>query len=879
MKKFHKRKIWISSLLALSLLINVLSASAEEIGNDSESAASETEQSYAESPIVSEDVSKRGENEKHFLCEDGSYIAVAYADAVHEKNAQDEWIEIDNTLALENNRIENNSESFHASFSETANPAADLSANAGERLNTGAADDFESQLVSIESKEHRLSWSLSAASMLNAQQTAQLQQQGCVLETAPNDLSALSQSEQFIGALPAKQLYQHSLSPLSEAEIQNNINSQSDETNYQKTIAPKAVSSVLYQNAFGDKVDLQYTVAPGKIKEDIILRESAAFRSYTMNIDANGLTAVKSENNTVEFRNADGTVVLIIQTPYMYDSADEFSYEIDIIIEQTENIVSITYAPDSDWIDSSERVYPITIDPTVQFKDSKTSSIVDTFVHEGDGTCCPGITPSTHDRLYIGRKGNKIHRAYFKINTLPNIPAGSFISSAAVYAQCYNGTSSSRPFSINKVTSSWDASTLGWNPQPASTDITGIEDGVNRGEINGVAQPDKPNILAFCYCRDTIARMYNGNMTNNGFMIHYTSETDNDYNSIYSYENANTAGRAHISVGYIEPANIAAGTYYIRNKHSGHYLDAENKGGSGTNVVQYAFNGSTNQQWKIERQSNGLYVLKPTYNTGLALDVYGASDSNSANIQVYNFNNSSAQQWYIIENNDGGYRILSRCSNGKKGVTVQNASTSSGANVFQYDYTDNAGENDEWWLEKCNEMATLTLFSLPNGGHSWFTVKNNIGAAIKVGVYNIAIGEEISIGTFGNQQGHCGIWYNIESYYADNSSYIGRVSLSETISINELNEMTEYIRRNDTWSVYYNCSRFAGSIWNLATNNDIDINLISTPTAVANAIKKKSNYQTNRTFQKQEKSSVGYVKNSGDWIFETSTSFSSSISN
>ena len=80
--------------------------------------------------------------------------------------------------------------------------------------------------------------------------------------------------------------------------------------------------------------------------------------------------------------------------------------------------------------------------------------------------------------------------------------------------------------------------------------------------------------------------------------------------------------------------------------------------------------------------------------------MYGASGSNSANIQVYNFNNSSAQQWYIIENNDGGHRILSRCSNDQRGVTVQNASTASGANVFQYDYTDNAGENDEWWLER-----------------------------------------------------------------------------------------------------------------------------------------------------------------------------------
>ena len=39
MSKFNKRKAWISSLIALSLLVNVLSASAEEIGNDSESVA------------------------------------------------------------------------------------------------------------------------------------------------------------------------------------------------------------------------------------------------------------------------------------------------------------------------------------------------------------------------------------------------------------------------------------------------------------------------------------------------------------------------------------------------------------------------------------------------------------------------------------------------------------------------------------------------------------------------------------------------------------------------------------------------------------------------------------------------------------------------
>ena len=702
--------------------------------------------------------------------------------------------------------------------------------------------------------------------MLNTQQAGQLQQQGCVLETTLIDSPVLYQSEQFIGALPAKQLYQHSLSSLSEAEIKNNINSQQEETNYQKTIVIKAVSSVLYQNAFGDKVDLQYTVAPGKIKEDVILRENSAFHSYTMNVDTNGLTAVKSENNTVEFLKTDGTSVFTIQTPYMYDSADECSYDIDIIIEQTGNIASITYTPDSNWINSGERVYPITIDPSVQAVSSlNRSSISDTYVHEGNGSCCSGINPSTHDRLYIGRKGNRIHRAYFKINTLPTIVSGSYINQAEVYAQCYNGTTTSKPFSINKVTSSWNDSTLGWSPQPASTDIQG-----------GVERNTNYNVIQFNNCRAAIASLYNGNMANNGFMIHYTSETDNDYNSIYSYENANTSGCPYMVIYYTSPAGIATGTYYIRNKHSGHYLDAENKGGSGTNVLQYAFNGSTNQQWKIERQSNGLYVLKAVYNTGLALDVNNASESNSANIQVYNFNNSSAQQWYIIENNDGGYRILSRCSNGQKCVTVQNASTASGANVFQYDYTDNAGENDEWWLipidQVCLQIGIYSSsYEAPSaliGGHSFLSFKNISSFIIPIGPILLQPNEEMTLTKWWQKNSndstiHAGIWYNRDTAIS-NTSLSRFIYITENITGCALVNIENYIKTHDSYHlINNNCCTLSTDIWNEVCVTQLGNFNPDMPAALMYSIAAHDG-QTGKTFA-HNPTKMGYMDN-GNFI-------------
>ena len=702
--------------------------------------------------------------------------------------------------------------------------------------------------------------------MLNTQQAGQLQQQGCVLENTSNDSPVLYQSEQFIGALPAKHLYQHSLSSLSEAEIKNNINSQQEETNYQKTIVIKAVSSVLYQNAFGDKVDLQYTVAPGKIKEDVILRENSAFHSYTMNVDTNGLTAVKSENNTVEFLKTDGTSVFIIQTPYMYDSADECSYDIDIIIEQTGNIASVTYTPDSNWINSGERVYPITIDPSVQAVSSlNRSSISDTYVHEGNGSCCSGINPSTHDRLYIGRKGNRIHRAYFKINTLPTIVSGSYINQAEVYAQCYNGTTTSKPFSINKVTSSWNDSTLGWSPQPASTDIQG-----------GVERNTNYNVIQFNNCRAAIASLYNGNMANNGFMIHYTSETDNDYNSIYSYENANTSGCPYMVIYYTSPAGIATGTYYIRNKHSGHYLDAENKGGSGTNVLQYAFNGSTNQQWKIERQSNGLYVLKAVYNTGLALDVNNASESNSANIQVYNFNNSSAQQWYIIENNDGGYRILSRCSNGQKCVTVQNASTASGANVFQYDYTDNAGENDEWWLipidQVCLQIGIYSSsYEAPSaliGGHSFLSFKNISSFIIPIGPILLQPNEEMTLTKWWQKNSndstiHAGIWYNRDTAIS-NTSLSRFIYITENITGCALVNIENYIKTHDSYHlINNNCCTLSTDIWNEVCVTQLGNFNPDMPAALMYSIAAHDG-QTGKTFA-HNPTKMGYMDN-GNFI-------------
>lgn len=140
----------------------------------------------------------------------------------------------------------------------------------------------------------------------------------------------------------------------SVAEIKTEEQAE-DEAEYEKSVVKKAVSSILYENAMGNGIDVRYTVAPYSVKEDIVLREKTVFHSYTMHVDANGLTAVKIEDNRVEFRDAEDQMVFTLKTPYMYDAADAVSGDIEVAVVQKGEDCTITYTPDSAFTRPAQR--------------------------------------------------------------------------------------------------------------------------------------------------------------------------------------------------------------------------------------------------------------------------------------------------------------------------------------------------------------------------------------------------------------------------------------------------------------------------------------------------------------------------------------------
>lgn len=165
---------------------------------------------------------------------------------------------------------------------------------------------------------------------------------------------------------------------------------------------------------------------------------------------------------------------------------------------------------------------------------------------------------------------------------------------------------------------------------------------------------------------------------------------------------SNISSNAYNKAAFIQDGGI----YFIKNKNSGRYLDVNNGTDSnGRNVAQWNYNGSNAQKWKVVHVGNGLYKLVSQVGSKRrVLDVRYNNNNNKTNIDIWSDGNSPERRFRIVLNRDGySYRILSKCSNFTKGVTVQGASCQKGANVFQYQY--NASENDEWIFERADKYS------------------------------------------------------------------------------------------------------------------------------------------------------------------------------
>jgi hypothetical protein len=140
----------------------------------------------------------------------------------------------------------------------------------------------------------------------------------------------------------------------------------------------------------------------------------------------------------------------------------------------------------------------------------------------------------------------------------------------------------------------------------------------------------------------------------------------------------------------------ATGTGYqrISVRHSGMSLDvANNSTGNNAAVVQYPWNGGTNQQWRVQSIGGGYYHIVARH-SNRCLDVASASTADGASVIQYTCGSGHNQQWQLADAGGGYVRAVARHSG--KCIDLPSSSTQQFVQFKQYPC--NGGANQQFQL-------------------------------------------------------------------------------------------------------------------------------------------------------------------------------------
>lgn len=103
--------------------------------------------------------------------------------------------------------------------------------------------------------------------------------------------------------------------------------------------------------------------------------------------------------------------------------------------------------------------------------------------------------------------------------------------------------------------------------------------------------------------------------------------------------------------------------------------------------------------------------------------------------------------------------------------------------------------------------------------HVFLYFENFSDETIKVGKYNLAPGDEVSVGCFGTEGPRGGgVYYNLES---ELTHYNSLMAVSTMLDEDELEDVSRKIKSVNRWDPIFNCYYFASRAWNAGAEKDV----------------------------------------------------------
>ena len=666
-KKFLLKLISGCAILSLTLSIPSLAIDNTNSNNNESQSSS----------LYTEVVSMREATKKVFKTDTGAYIAAVYDGPVHFQDIHGNWQNIDNRLVKTEVKINQIDKTVAINDSNIVSYLENTANDVTFRL----PDQLSKQTpIQISTDKYTLSFTIAdVQSSIDSYIVPQT-----TLEKNKKALQTLTADEQ-------KKIEQ-----TAALSVDN-----------QKSVLE-------YSDVFPD-VTAQYVINGQSLKENLILKTKPKLDRFSFVFTYEGLTAITYENGVVEFKPSDdlnGEPVYRISPPCMYDSGEGYSDEIEVEYQTTETGGIYSLIPDSDWLNAQERIYPVTLDPSIGAGTSQVSTnIIDDGVTESD----PNKNYYAYDRMYVGSNlvgsSGKNCWAYIRFRNFNTVlPANVYVDSAYLnlyhYPTASYQTATNKTMHVYRVKTAWPEKNITWNNKPSYEPT-----------LMATFKSDKSNSIDSVDVRNLVTQ-WNKERVSDAMLVIKPDAVDNSKTNRTCFYTSDCGAsisfkRPKIEIKYYpaqETQGITSGkVYYIKNKNSGMSMDAD-KGTYNYNVLQYSFHGNSNQAWKVIYDGNGLYRIQnmnPIYNSDekskrCFLSVgEGSSDNadlfwSSTQKGVLGY---ETQRFRIIPNGDGSYRLACLYNEVYNNVIeVAGASTSLSGNVRRYPW--NGTNCQRWYFEE-----------------------------------------------------------------------------------------------------------------------------------------------------------------------------------
>ena len=275
--------------------------------------------------FVTEVTELRTENVKHFDNGDGTYEAVSYGTAVHRKDVNGEWQDIDNTLTLREDR------------------GVERYVSSDARISFAPAASGDGAIWSLSENGYSVSLSLSDANLRAG--------------TGADVRNHATRAEQVAAAKKA-----------DDREAVLRVDNS---------------TSIVYRNVLAN-VDLEYVLSGNDVKETILVQNVCENYDYSFKFSLSGLIPKETEYGAILLCDVEnGEEVYVIPVPSMTDAKYEYSDAVSYrLTDLGKGEYEIVVSASDEWINDPERAFPVAIDPTVTSPGNYTA---DTYVNSATG--------------------------------------------------------------------------------------------------------------------------------------------------------------------------------------------------------------------------------------------------------------------------------------------------------------------------------------------------------------------------------------------------------------------------------------------------------------------------------------------------------------